>query len=212
MKKVISKQLLDDAMSYSVYSKLIHDLLLDNKTTGSNQSDSMIDYARMGQKRMKKWDKIGKINPELQERLLDIKRPMTWLAITEGWCGDAGQSLPFIQKMADINPLIEFKMVLRDDYPHLMDHFLTNGARSIPILVAIDPATFNVLGKWGPRPEPIQQAFLENKISQEKTGKEFSEFMHLWYAKDKGHAMQLEFLSILDTWTKKLQSLPVQAG
>lgn len=212
MKRVIDQNLLDSAISYIEYVELNEELLSKNMTTGSNQSESMVNYARMGFKRMKKWDKIGKINPELSEKILDINSPMIWLVITEGWCGDAGQSIPFMNKIAELNSNIELKLVLRDEHPHLIDHFLTNGARSIPILVAVDPSSFKILGTWGPRPEPIQKEFLENKISQKRTGKEFSEYMHLWYARDKGHAMQLEFLSILDTWTQKLQSLPVQAG
>ena len=212
MKKVIDQDLIDSAMSYSAYRTLIDELLLDNRTTGANQSESMINYARMGQKRMKKWDKIAKLNPNLTKKLEAIDRPITWLVITEGWCGDAGQSIPFMNKMAEANDHIDLRLVLRDEHPHLMDHFLTNGARSIPILVAVDPKSYSVLGTWGPRPDPIQKEFIENKTSQEKSGKEFSEYMHLWYAKDKGEAMQLEFLSILDTWTQKLQSLPVQAG
>ena len=209
---MIDQKLLDSAMSYSAYKELIDELLLDNRTTGTDQSEHMINYARLGQKRMKKWDKIAQLNSKLIQKLEAIDQPLTWLVITEGWCGDAGQSIPFMNKMAELNDYINLRLVLRDEHPHLMNQFLTNGARSIPILVAVDPKSYRVLGTWGPRPNPIQKEFIENKATHIKSGKEFSEYMHLWYAKDKGQAMQLEFLSILDSWTQKLQSLPVQAG
>lgn len=207
---MITKALLEKALSYKEYQILTRTLIDQNRTTGPNQSEAYINYTRMAQKRMKKWDKIGKLLPELQEKITMIQKPMTWLVITEAWCGDAGQSLPFVNKMAQLNEQIDLKLVIRDEYPELIDQFLTNGARSIPKLIALNH-DLNVIGNWGPRPEPIQNEFIENKTTQKMTGKEFSEYMHLWYAKDKGLSMQLEFLSILDGWTQKLQSLPVQA-
>lgn len=207
---MITKALLEKALSYKEYQILTRTLIDQNRTTGPNQSEAYINYTRMAQKRMKKWDKIGKLLPELQEKITMIQKPMTWLVITEAWCGDAGQSLPFMNKMAQLNEQIDLKLVIRDEYLELIDQFLTNGARSIPKLIALNH-DLNVIGNWGPRPEPIQNEFIENKTTQKMTGKEFSEYMHLWYAKDKGLSMQLEFLSILDGWTQKLQSLPVQA-
>jgi len=143
--------------------------------------------------------------------LLQISSPTTWLVITEGWCGDAAQNLPFLNKMAELNPNITLKLVLRDEHPELMDEFLTNGGRSIPKVIGLDES-LNVLGSWGPKPIPMQKEFLENKVSQERTGKEFTEYLHLWYAKDKGLTLQNEILAILDVWKQKQLSLPAQAG
>ena len=207
----ITSELIKKAYDYTSYRQLIDDLLAEGKTTGSNQSEAYIGYAQMSQQRMKKWEKIGRLNPELIEKVKDIRQPMIWLVITEGWCGDAGQLLPFVAKLADENPNVELKLVLRDENPDLMNRFLTNGARSIPIIIGLSQ-NLDLLGHWGPRPVPIQKEFLENKISQERSGKEFSEYMHLWYAKDKGVTFQNEFLAILEVWIQKLQSLPVQAG
>lgn len=207
----IPSDLIKNPYDYSSYRQLIDNLLAEEKTTGNNQSEAYINYALMSKKRMMKWEKIGQLNPELVEKVKDINRPMQWLVITEGWCGDAGQVLPFVAKLAEQNPLIDLKFVLRDEHLELMDKFLTNGSRSIPIIIGLSQ-NLDVLGQWGPRPMPIQNEFLDNKISGERTGKEFSEYMHLWYAKDKGVTFQIEFLAILEVWIQKLQSLPVQAG
>ena len=203
--KIITPTLLKEAYEYEAYLELLDELLAKNMTTGSNQSENMLNYARLNEKRMRKWDKIGKISAELEAKMKEIEVPMIWLVVTEGWCGDAAQSLPFIQKMAVLNPHINLKLILRDEHPEVIDQFLTNGGRSIPKLIALDQG-LSVLGDWGPRPKPIQNEFLENKISQEKTGKEFSEYMHLWYAKDRANTFQNEFLAILDAWNQKLQS------
>lgn len=210
MSILINQSLINEAYTYASYREFLDNLLDEGKTTGANQSESMLNYAMLNQRRMRKWDKIGKITAELMDKLMSIDQKMTWLVITEGWCGDAAQNLPFLNKMAELNPNIDLRFVLRDENLPLMDDFLTNGGRSIPKLVALDDA-FNVLGTWGPRPEPVQKAFLANKVSQEKSGKEFTEYLHLWYAKDKGLTLQSEFLAILDVWNQKLQSLPVQA-
>ncbi len=207
---MINQSFINEAYTYASYRELLDNLLQQGKTTGTNQSESMVNYATLNERRMKKWDKIGKIIPELMDKLMSIDQKMTWLVVTEGWCGDAAQNLPFLNKMAELNPNIDLRFVLRDENLPLIDAFLTNGGRSIPKLIALD-SELSVLGTWGPRPEPVQKAFLENKVSQERTGKEFTEYLHLWYAKDKGITLQGEILAILDVWNQKLQLLPVQA-
>jgi len=207
---LINQSFINEAYTYASYRELLDNLLQQGKTTGTNQSESMVNYATLNERRMKKWDKIGKIIPELMDKLMSIDQKMTWLVVTEGWCGDAAQNLPFLKKMAELNPNIDLRFVLRDENLPLIDAFLTNGGRSIPKLIALD-SELSVLGTWGPRPEPVQKAFLENKVSQERTGKEFTEYLHLWYAKDKGITLQGEILAILDVWNQKLQLLPVQA-
>jgi len=207
---LINQSFINEAYTYASYRELLDNLLQQGKTTGTNQSESMVNYATLNERRMKKWDKIGKITPELMDKLMSIDQKMTWLVVTEGWCGDAAQNLPFLNKMAELNPNIDLRFVVRDENLPLIDAFLTNGGRSIPKLIALD-SELSVLGTWGPRPEPVQKAFLENKVSQERTGKEFTEYLHLWYAKDKGITLQGEILAILDVWNQKLQLLPVQA-
>ena len=42
----------------------------------------------------------------LLNRLKKIDKPITWLVLTEGWCGDAAQTLPIINKIAKESDLI----------------------------------------------------------------------------------------------------------
>lgn len=212
MKTVINQTLLEAAMSYEQYLELLQNLLAEGKTTGDDQSESKLNYAMLNDKRMKKWTKIGKIAPDYITQLKEIEQPMIWLIITEGWCGDAAQNLPFINKMAEINPMIEIKVILRDEHPEVMNEFLTQGGKSIPKVIGLDPESLTVLGDWGPRPAPIQAEFLENRQTQVKSSTEFTEHLHFWYAKDKGITLQSEFLAILEVWKTKQQSLQVQVG
>lgn len=211
MEQIITHELVKEAMSYEQYRSMINELLEKGLTTGPKQNETMLNYGILNAKRMKKWDKIARITPELHERLLDIKKPVTWLVLTEGWCGDAAQNLPFLNKMAEINPLINLKLILRDENLEVMDQFLTDDGRSIPKLIVLDAENLATLGTWGPRPAPMQKLVMDNKITREKNYGELNEVMHLWYAKDRGITLQNEILAILGVWNKKQQSLPVQA-
>lgn len=206
--KEITPELLQDAYTYEAYKNLIDELLEKGMTTGENQSEAMTHYAMMGRKRMQKWDKIASLDEELNDQITSMTQPITLLVITEGWCGDAAQIIPFLNKMEKANPQkLTMRLVLRDENTALMDQFLTHGARSIPKVIALNPEDLSVLGDWGPRPEPIQKEFLENKKTQALSGTDFAEHMHLWYAKDKGQALQQELKQKFKAWTKVLKEV-----
>ena len=73
---------------------------------------------------------------------------MTLLIITESWCGDAAHVIPALNKMAELNPNIDVKLVLRDENLELMDMFLTKGGRAIPKVIMIDDETGAVLSTY----------------------------------------------------------------
>lgn len=83
------------------------------------------------------------------------------VVITEDWCGDAMLNLPVFMRMAD-EALIDIRFILRDQHPELMDRYLTNKAKSIPIIILIDENGKEIL-KWGPRAPKLQQIVEERK-------------------------------------------------
>ena len=113
---------------------------------------------------MKRLDKTSKLSQETIVALKSIDAPVTWLVLTEGWCGDAAQSLPIINKIASESTQITLKIILRDDHEELMNHFLTNGGKSIPKLIALN-AKNEVLNTWGPRPT-VATKMVKNIISR----------------------------------------------
>lgn len=200
---LISQDLLDKAWNYQGYIAMLDELLTHGKTTGTNQSENMLEYARLNQRRMRKWHKIARLSSQVEQVMSELTTPMSWLILSEGWCGDAAQCLPFIDKLAQLSPLVEVKLILRDEHLELMDQYLTDGGRGIPKLIALDQ-DLKEIGTWGPRPKPMQQLMLENKKTQAKTYDELSEEMHLWYAKDKGQTLQQEFVELIPVWNQKL--------
>ncbi len=191
------KNYIEKALTYTEYLKLIDDLILEGKTTGEDQSESRVYFGKLNRHRMNRLDKTVVINEELKEKVKSVQRPLIWLIITEGWCGDGAQNIPAIEKIAAENPLIQTRYLLRDENLDLMDQYLTNGGRAIPVLICIDGETFEPMGRWGSRPTEIQEYFLELKASGiEKT--ERDELIQRRYNADKEKAIQKDFWKLLD--------------
>ena len=193
---------LKKSLSYAEYVKLIDDLLLEGKTTGPNQSYAMFNYGKLNRQRMHRLEKTVTLEPEtvFSIRSLDVK--WIWLVITEGWCGDAAQNIPIIEKIAAENDGIETRYIIRDENPELMDMYLTNGARSIPKLIALNADTLEVLGTWGPRPEQAQERFYGLK-EQGVEKPQIMEQLQRWYNEDRGRSIQAEFRELTAEWVGK---------
>lgn len=118
-----------------------------------------------------------------------------WMVLTEDWCYDSAQNLPYTAKLTEINPKIDLRILFRDDNLDIMDLYLTNGTRSIPKLIAFDE-NGNELFQWGARPAKAQELVNELK-SKGMSKEEYIEKLHLWYAKDKGQELEKEFIQVL---------------
>ena len=71
--------------------------------------------------------------------------------------------MPVLAKLAATVPGLELRVILRDQHPEVMDRYLTNGSRSIPIVIALDEQ-FRELGHWGPRPRELQAWVMANRL------------------------------------------------
>ncbi|MBK7964442.1 MAG: thioredoxin family protein [Bacteroidetes bacterium] len=80
-------------------------------------------------------------------------------------------------------------------------YFLTNGAKAIPKLIAIQSGTGDVLFTWGPRPKQIQewhyQMRQENTLTKEELGVE----LHQLYTKNKGKYLQDDFIELFKSFS-----------
>lgn len=195
MKKIIQNSL-QKALSYNEYRELVSGLLAEGKSTGPNQSDDLLNYSKLNDKRMKRLDKTVKLTEETLAKIKDIKEPQTWLVLTEGWCGDAAQNLPVINKIAAQNPNINLKLVLRDENLELMDEFLTNGGRSIPKLIALNQEN-KVINTWGPRPTTATKMVVDYKEKNGSLDADFKTDLQVWYNKNKGENTQEDLVSML---------------
>jgi hypothetical protein len=169
--------------------------MADDKTTGLDQSPDLVAYAKLNLQRMARWEKTLAFLPELVAQMALLKGEYGWLVLTEGWCGDAAQSLPVIAQIAALSPHVHIGLLLRDEHLPLMDKYLTNGGRAIPKLIVFDRKTGEELATWGPRPKEAQELVL--RLKHEGVEKEdLYQQVHTWYAKNKAVAIQEEFLAM----------------
>ena len=114
------------------------------------------------------------------------------LAITADWCGDAANSVPVVARLAQEVEGMELRLLQRDRPPELISRYLTNGSRSIPIVIALDQE-FRELGHWGPRPAALQAWVMANKQTIPSPQRYL--FARRWYAKDRGETILRELLA-----------------
>lgn len=193
----ITAETIAKAMDYETYRSFIKERLANNQSTGTNHSESMVGYTTLNERRMKRLDKTTKLTQKTLTTLATVERPQIWLVLTEGWCGDAAQTVPVMVKMAAQSTNIELKFVLRDENLDVMDEFLTNGGRSIPKLIILDKATLEVLGDWGPRPAEAQELFWEAKAKSDFNYPQVQKDLQIWYTKDKSLSTQKELVELI---------------
>lgn len=195
--QAIYQKAFKNSMSYNDYLNLIDQKINENSSTGHEQNQMLTDFTKLNRARMKRLDKTQQILPELETIVKGITQNQVWLVLTESWCGDAAQNIPVLQKLAEINPLIDLRLVLRDDNDELMQQYLTNGGKSIPKLIAVLADLNNELFTWGPRPATAQ---VEVKRLLDENGgfnDNVKEGVQIWYNNDKGISMQKELIEIL---------------
>ncbi len=122
--------------------------------------------------------------PEWATRPDGVPLPRRLLALAEDWCADTASTLPVLARWAQETPGLELRILKRDRYPAVMDRYLTDGTRSIPIVLVLDQ-DFEVVGQWGPYPGNLGAWVAEHRppvLSKE----EFVKGKRAWYARDRG--------------------------
>jgi len=195
--QVLIEESLPKAITYTEYRTLVKQLAEEGKSTGPEQTEALTNYTQLNDRRMKRWDKTLKFSEEVQKQIAEVKTKITWLVLTESWCGDASPSLPVMHKIAELNPNIVLKIILRDENVDLMNRFLTNGGMSIPKLIAVDDATGEVIGDWGPRSKAATKLVDDYKAEHGQLTAAFKQDLQVWYNKDKGQSVLEDLTSLL---------------
>ena len=196
MKSIIENSL-SQSHSYVDYRNYINDILKEGKSTGKEQSEALTHYSELNEARMNRLEKTVKISTEIIQKLNQLNGDYIWLVISEGWCGDAAQILPVINKMAELSEKIDLKIVFRDENEDLMNLFLSNGTKSIPKLIILDKNTLEVLSDFGPRPIGAKQLILDYKAKHGIVDETAKTNLQLWYLQDKGLSTQKEILDLM---------------
>ena len=192
----LKKRIDEKGFSYSEYlDKTIEEIATTRIENLADKEAKRFHFKTLNLQRSSRISRIYKPNDELKKALREISEQQLWMIITENWCGDSAQNLPYIVTIALENPLIELKILLRDSNPDVMDQFLTNGTMSIPKLVAFN-SEGHELFRWGPRPQLAVKLINEWK-SDGLEKSEWTEKLHLWYARNKGEELEKEFIHLI---------------
>lgn len=183
-------------MNVATYEKQFQEILDGNNRNYPYDADEYVNYVKLNQARMNRWNKRGEILSALAESIKNIDQPLSWILITEPWCGDAAHSHAFIAKAAQLNPKISLTVQNRDAPNSEIDKYLTNGGKSIPILVVRD-ADGKDLFHWGPRPKEAQEMAMRQKKDTSISAEDKKRALQGWYNKDKGTAIQEELNGLL---------------
>jgi Thioredoxin len=183
------------SLTYSDYMELMKDQAAADPEGMAPEDAEKVEYTKLNLHRSGRIGRTWRPTEELTALADRIDSPQVWMVLTEPWCGDSAQCLPAIATLAAGNPLVDLRIVLRDQNLEIMDQFLTNGTRSIPQLVILTAAG-EMLTQWGPRPAEAQNVFDEAKhAGLEKP--QIQEKLHLWYGRDRGRALDQEFIGLL---------------
>lgn len=187
---------LSNCYSYETYKTMVSELISQKKTSGPEQREDLIHFTELNAKRMKRVEKTTVITQELKKQISSIQEPMTWVLLSEAWCGDAAQIVPVLGKIAAESDLIDLKIMMRDEHLDIMDQYLTNGGRSIPKLICLDKEDREIF-VWGPRPASIQKVVNDTKAEGITDHAILLERIQQAYNLDHTESIQLEIQATL---------------
>ncbi len=197
-----SQKQIDDALSYTEFRAHTEKILTSDNKPAPYNKEAYVQYTEVNHQRTEKLLRNIQIDKKLYNALNEGINDWTWVLINEPWCSDGSFSQPVIEAMALASGgNINFKIILRDSNLDIMNAYLTNGGQAIPKMVCLDK-NLNELGTWGPRPQELQEAFLEWKKDDSFDLNEKIKKVNRWYLKDKGQTIQKEFIDLIKEWKK----------
>ena len=155
-------------------------------------------YIEQAEKNHDLWRALAdraRVPEEIAARVRALPGRRHLLVLSEDWCGDAVNTVPVIARLAASATNLDLRILARDRNPDLRDAHLTNGSRSIPVVMVLDEQ-FTECGWWGPRPAPLQRWVLETGLGMPK--EERYREVRRWYARDQGRTTLDEIVALLE--------------
>lgn len=156
------------------------------------------DYIAAAQKNAELWSAIYRTIPvpdEYVTRANAVGGRWHLLVLSEDWCSDAVSSIPPVAKLVERVPGLDLRVLARDQNPDIMDVHLTNGTRSIPVIMLLDDRHVE-REWWGPRPAQLQTWMRTEGLKLPK--EERNRIKRQWYARDRGKTVLDDIVSMLE--------------
>ena len=139
----------------------------------------------------------ARVPMEMVLRARELLAPRHLLVLLEDWCGDAINSVPYLDALASAVPQLDLRVLQRDRHPDLMDaHLSLGGRRAIPVVIVLDEQ-YQERGWWGSRPVALQQWFETPEAQAMTSGDRYREIRR-WYARDRGWTTLSEVIDLLE--------------
>lgn len=155
-------------------------------------------YVATAQKNQDLWRdvyRLATVPAAAVERVNAVRCPRHLLVLVEDWCGDAVNIVPPVVRLAEQADRLNVRLAGRDANPDIMDSHLTNGSRSIPVVMVLDDQ-FAECGWWGPRPRELQRWVIEVGLAMPSA--ERYRHIRAWYARDHARTTLDEIVSLVE--------------
>ncbi|MFA7290562.1 MAG: thioredoxin family protein [Melioribacteraceae bacterium] len=196
MKQFFKDKIPHNGFTYREYQNRFEEKVNSDSSSLEGEELEKYNYTKLNLQRTSRVHKTYKVSEELKTVLSKINKPQLWMVLTESWCGDSAQNLPYIAMISEASDKIDLRILERDANLEIMDQYLTNGiSRSVPKLIAFD-SEGNEIFQWGPRPVEAQK-IVENAKLNNLPKEKFIEELHLWYGRNRGKAIETEFFELL---------------
>ncbi|HEY0273555.1 MAG TPA: thioredoxin family protein [Chitinophaga sp.] len=184
---------MEQAMNFQWYVDHYDQLLHEPNPPAPYDQPKYLEFTRLNLAHMNRWMRTGVLLPEAQALAEKITTSQHWTVITEAWCADAANTIPFIRMFAALSERVKVTYELRDSPPFRINQYLTGASKSIPKLVIRDREGHDLF-VWGPRPVECQALYtrlLDEKAPFETVKVE----MQKWYNHDAGRSFQRELVA-----------------
>jgi hypothetical protein len=136
------------------------------------------------------------VTPDLITRMRALPEKRRLLVVTEDWCSDSANTVPYIARLVDGAPeRLEMRVIHSQLGKPVMEAHRTPDGRAATPTVVVLGADGRIIGAWTERPSSTQTWFLEkqNTTMQKPLHDELID----WYAKDAGKTTVSEIADIL---------------
>jgi hypothetical protein len=201
---VLESRLLENPRSYHEYMNYWKDIVAEKSSETAHYKDQkLFKYAQSALEITQNVEKSLTLEKKFFNEIVkwrsNPKYPLTLAMIVEPWCGDISHILPVLYAIEVASEdKIQVVFYLRDSQEGLIDQFLTNGGKSIPILLFLNKN--EVVAKWGPRSTAAAQKLETLKTQNLSTAALYSQ-LSTWYQEDKTKSFQEELYTIFRNLT-----------
>jgi hypothetical protein len=186
---------INKGLTYEQYIERVEDDL--EAEIENDDPKEYVQYYALGLQRMNRIFKTFQLTSVQENRVKETNNDFKLLVITEGWCGDASQIIPVVEKLANALK-VESKYILRDENLELMENYKTNNALSIPIIIGSDNDG-NEIFRFGPRPAYGMELLAKFKFNPDiYSADDFHEDLQKYYNNNKGVDIVNEMLDLID--------------